>query len=68
MNNTPSRITRDGGDRACACEDGSYSLDCCDGTIRAQGIGNITGVRYMFKDGKIDCSKNINCNAVIGKC
>lgn len=28
--------------RACLCEDGTYSRKCCDGSLRAQGIGNIT--------------------------
>lgn len=28
--------------RACMCKDGKYSRKCCDGTLRAQGIGNIT--------------------------
>ncbi len=27
--------------KACLCEDNTYSKKCCDGTIRAQGIGNI---------------------------
>ena len=29
--------------RACLCPDGSYSINCCDGSFQAQGIGNITG-------------------------
>jgi len=29
--------------RACLCKDKeTYSVDCCDGTLEAQGIGNIT--------------------------
>ncbi len=31
-----------GGTRACLCKNGTYSIDCCDGSIWAQGIGNIT--------------------------
>ena len=28
--------------RGCLCKDGkSYSIKCCDGTLRAQGIGKI---------------------------
>lgn len=27
--------------RACMCKDGTYSRKCCDGTLRAQGIGKI---------------------------
>ena len=31
-----------GGTRACLCKNGTYSIDCCDGSIWAQGIGKIT--------------------------
>jgi len=30
--------------RACLCPDGTYSRECCDGSLQAQGIGNITKV------------------------
>lgn len=36
-----ARTGRTGGKKACLCEDNTYSTKCCDGTIRAQGIGNI---------------------------
>lgn len=30
--------------RGCLCKNGkTYSRRCCDGTLRSQGIGNITG-------------------------
>ena len=32
--------------RACMCKDGTYSRKCCDGSLQAQGIGNITGHSY----------------------
>jgi len=32
-----------GGDRACLCEDGTYSKDCCKGEIINQGIGSLVG-------------------------
>ena len=25
--------------KGCVCEDGTYSSECCDGTLQAQGIG-----------------------------
>lgn len=28
-----------GGKRGCLCADGTYSSECCDGTLQAQGIG-----------------------------
>ena len=31
--------------RGCLCKNGKYSRKCCDGTLRAQGIGNITEIR-----------------------
>ncbi len=38
-----SRTSPNGGERACLCWDTStYSISCCDGSMRAQGIGVIT--------------------------
>jgi hypothetical protein len=39
---TPSRTSPKGGRRACLCEDNTYSIKCCDGSLRAQGIGSTT--------------------------
>jgi hypothetical protein len=30
-----------GGDRACLCEDGTYSKECCKGEMINQGIGSL---------------------------
>ena len=39
-----SRTSPKGGQRGCLCKDGkSYSTKCCNGSLQAQGIGNITG-------------------------
>lgn len=32
-----------GGKRACLCEDGSYSKECCKGELINQGIGSLVG-------------------------
>ena len=41
---TPSRTSPKRTKRACLCDDGkTYSRKCCDGSLQAQGIGNITG-------------------------
>jgi len=32
-----------GGNRACLCEDGTYSKDCCKGELINQGIGALVG-------------------------
>ena len=36
---TPSKSSPKGGKRGCLCADNTYHVDCCDGTLRAQGIG-----------------------------
>jgi hypothetical protein len=39
----PSRTSPTGSSRACLCWDtNTYSIECCDGSIHAQGIGVIT--------------------------
>jgi hypothetical protein len=40
----PSRVNRRGGKRGCLCDDGTYSVECCDGSLHAQGIGSVTRV------------------------
>ena len=41
----PSPASPTGGNRACLCKGtNTYSIKCCDGTLWAQGIGNITAV------------------------
>lgn len=47
---TPSWTSPKGGSRGCLCDDGTYSVKCCDGSLQAQGIGNITGVRAIVID------------------
>jgi len=39
---TPGKTSPRGKRRACLCEDNTYSIKCCDGSLRAQGIGSIT--------------------------
>ena len=43
MDKTPSNTSPKGGRRGCLCPDNTYRIDCCDGSLQAQGIGNITG-------------------------
>lgn len=39
-NETPSRTSPKGGYRTgCLCKDDTYSPKCCNGSLRAQGIG-----------------------------
>jgi len=44
---TPSYSSPKGGRRGCLCEDGKYSVKCCDGSLQAQGIGMITGTENV---------------------
>ena len=37
---TLSKTSPKGGRRGCLCEDGTYKVECCDGTLEAQGVGN----------------------------
>lgn len=44
---TYSRTSPKNDKRGCLCPDGkSYSTECCDGSLQAQGIGNVT--RSLF--------------------
>jgi hypothetical protein len=58
---TTSETSPKGGNKACLCEDGSYSKECCDGSLQAQGIGsensqgisivnNVNEVRTMVRE------------------
>jgi len=38
---TPSWTSPKGGKRGCICADNTYSVKCCNGSLQAQGIGNI---------------------------
>jgi hypothetical protein len=41
---TPSYSSPKGGRRGCLCENGKYSVKCCDGSLQAQGIGVVQGI------------------------
>lgn len=36
-------VSPQGGQRGCICKDGTYSSECCDGSLQAQGIGSMVG-------------------------
>tara|TARA_R100000734_G_C3317622_1_gene110948 strand:- start:1168 stop:1308 length:141 start_codon:yes stop_codon:yes gene_type:complete len=38
---TQAKTSPRGGKRGCLCKDNTYSSKCCDGTLKAQGIGKI---------------------------
>ena len=38
---TASKTSPKGGKRGCLCPDGTYSKECCDETLQAQGIGSL---------------------------
>jgi hypothetical protein len=39
---TPSNTSPSNSRRGCLCSDNTYSSKCCDGSLQAQGIGNVT--------------------------
>jgi len=41
---TPSYSSPKAGRRGCLCENGKYSVKCCDGSLQAQGIGVVQGI------------------------
>lgn len=46
---TPSTTSPKGSQKGCLCTEGKirYSIECCDGSLHAQGLGNIYGVRAI---------------------
>ena len=63
MKETPSYSSPKSGKRGCLCKNGrTYSSRCCNGSLRGQGIGNVT--RYLFhlytEDGNILIQENLN--------
>jgi len=57
----PSRTSPRKGKRACLCDNGTYSINCCDGSLWAQGIGNVTGKPSFFlaqEDGNLILQEN----------
>ena len=60
MKETPSKSSPKGGKRGCLCKDNTYSQKCCDGTLRAQGIGKVqTNLEQDFLKKVIGVKANI---------
>ena len=58
---THSKVSPTGGKRGCLCADGkTYSSKCCDGSLQAQGIGNITRSNFFLytEEGEIFVQEN----------
>jgi len=47
-NETVGNAVPSGSRRGCMCKDGTYSRKCCDGTLRSQGVGRISGVGVLL--------------------
>jgi len=61
MKETPSYSSPKSSRRGCLCKDGrTYSSKCCNGSLRAQGVGSVT--RHLFhlytEDGNILMQEN----------
>jgi hypothetical protein len=44
---TPSRTSPRRISRACLCPNNTYHVDCCDGSLRAQGVGQLARESYV---------------------
>jgi hypothetical protein len=63
---TPSRTSPKGGRRACLCEDNTYSIKCCDGSLRAQGIGTTTKqFDYLLQENTDDILQENNSKIIL---
>lgn len=49
MDKTPSKTSPRGGRRACLCPNNTYSIECCDGSLQAQGIGSIDAIEIEIE-------------------
>jgi hypothetical protein len=48
---THSRTSPKDDRRGCLCPDGrTYSRDCCDGSLQAQGIGSVGGTYFLLTE------------------
>jgi hypothetical protein len=48
---TPSKTSPRGGKRGCLCKDRDrYSVECCDGSLQAQGIGRTNSISQFSDD------------------
>ena len=47
-NETLGNAVPSGSRRGCMCKNGTYSRKCCDGTLRAQGVGRISGIGVLL--------------------
>ncbi len=51
---TKSKSSPKDAKRGCICEDGTYHVDCCDGSLQAQGIGSTVSQGISVKSGTIE--------------
>jgi len=66
---TPSRTSPKGGARGCLCDDNTYSVKCCDGSMIAQGIGVIYRIErfYLLSNKGLQLTTQKGNNLVYGK-
>jgi|GEM_PF-1074437 len=66
---TPSRTSPKGGARGCLCDDNTYSVKCCDGSMIAQGIGVIYRIEtfYLLSNKGSQLTTEKGNNLVYGK-
>ena len=49
MHKTLSHTSPRGGKRGCLCPNNTYSSECCDGSLQAQGIGSIDAIEIEIE-------------------
>jgi len=66
---TPSRTSPKNGARGCLCDDNTYSVKCCDGSMIAQGIGVIYRIEtyYLTSNKALNLTTQKDDNLVYGK-
>jgi len=47
---TPGTSSPRNSSRGCLCENNTYHVDCCDGSLMAQGIGNVYGFPHLLTE------------------
>ena len=59
---TKSKTSPKGGNRGCLCQDSTYSKECCNGDLQAQGIGSTVGQNSNTTITNIDGTRTIVSN------
>ena len=63
---TAGKASPRGGKRGCLCADNTYSSKCCDGSLQAQGIGNISkSTFYLLQENAFYLEQEDNAKIIL---